>query len=69
VRETAGVYRTGDERFRVEKSDVGWYLVDNLQANEFGQQLIHGPLPTLEAVRDQIPDARESRCCACGPAS
>jgi hypothetical protein len=59
VRETAGVYRTGDQRFRVEKSDVGWYLVDNLQANEFGQQLIRGPLPTLDAVRDQIPGARD----------
>ena len=59
VRESAGVYRTGDERFRVEKSDVGWYLVDNEHANEFGQQLIRGPLPTLDAVRDQIPGARD----------
>ena len=59
VRESAGAYRSGDERFRVEKSDVGWYLIDNEQANEFGQQLIHGPLPTLDAVREQIPGARE----------
>jgi len=61
VRESAGAYRSGDERFRVEKSDVGWYLIDNQQANEFGQQLIHGPLPTLDAVREQIPGARELR--------
>jgi hypothetical protein len=59
VRESAGAYRSGDERFRVEKSDVGWYLIDNEQANEFGQQLIHGPLPTLDAVREQMPGARE----------
>ena len=59
VRESAGAYRSGDERFRVEKSDVGWYLIDSEQANEFGQQLIHGPLPTLDAVREQMPGARE----------
>ena len=59
VRESAGAYTTGDGRFRVEKSGVGWYLLDNDQANEFGQQLIHGPLPTLDAVREQIPGARE----------
>jgi hypothetical protein len=60
VRESAGAYRSGDERFRVEKSDVGWYLIDNEQANEFGQQLIHGPLPTLDAVREQMPGARSA---------
>jgi hypothetical protein len=59
VRESAGVYRTGDGRFEVQKSDVGWYLVDTQQANEFGQQLIHGPMPTLEAIRDAIPGARD----------
>ena len=59
VRESAGVYRTGDGRFEVQKSDVGWYLVDTAQANEFGQQLIHGPMATLEAIRDAIPGARD----------
>ena len=70
VRESAGVYRTGDERFRVEKSDAGWYLIDNEQTNEFGQQLIRGPLPTLDAVvaRYRVPGT-SSRSCACGPAS
>src|SRR3954452_24270267 len=61
VRESAGVYRSGDGRFEVQKSDVGWYLVDTEQANEFGQQLIHGPLQTLDAVRDAIPGARDIR--------
>jgi hypothetical protein len=59
VRESAGVYVTGDGRFRVEKSDVGWYLVDSAQTNEFGQQLIHGPMPTLDAIREAIPGARD----------
>jgi hypothetical protein len=59
VRESAGVYRTGDGRFEVQKSDLGWFLVDTEQANEFGQQLIHGPLSTLDVVREQIPGARD----------
>src|SRR3954452_9861154 len=59
VRESAGAYRTGDGRFEVQKSDLGWFLVDTEQANEFGQQLIHGPLATLDAVREQIPGARD----------
>src|SRR3982750_3508919 len=59
VRESAGVYRSGDGRFEVQKSDVGWYIVDTEQANEFGQQLMHGPLPTLASVKAQIPGARD----------
>jgi hypothetical protein len=59
VRVSAGAYTSGDGRFQVEKSDVGWYLVDAQQTNEFGQQLIHGPFPTLESVRDAIPGTRE----------
>lgn len=59
VRESAGLYKTGDGRFEVQKTDLGWYLVDTAQANEFGQQLIHGPLQTLGAVREAIPGARD----------
>src|SRR3954453_16003789 len=59
VRESAGVYRSGDGRFEDNKSDLDWYLVDTEQANEFGQQLNHGPLPTLDAVREAIPGARD----------
>lgn len=59
VRASAGAYRSGDGRFEVTKSDVGWYLVDTQQANEFGQQLIHGPIATLEAIRAAIPGARD----------
>ena len=61
VRETAGSYRSGDGRFAVHKSDAGWFLVDSEQANEFGQQLLHGPFGTLGAVRDALPGARELR--------
>jgi hypothetical protein len=59
VRDSGGVYHSGDGRFEVQKSDAGWYVVDTAQANEFGQQLIHGPLPTLDAVRAAIPGARD----------
>lgn len=59
VREAAGAYRTGDGRFEVQKSDVGWYLIDTEQANEFGQQLIHGPMQTLDALKAAIPGARD----------
>ena len=61
VRQSAGDYRTGDERFTVRQADVGWFLVDSEQSNEFGQELIHGPYPTLKAVREAIPGARDRK--------
>jgi hypothetical protein len=60
VRQQAGTYRTADERFEVREADTGaWFLVDSLNANEFGQELILGPFPTLKAVREALPDARK----------
>jgi hypothetical protein len=59
VRAGAGAYTSADGRFAVQKSDQRWFLVDNQQSNEFGQQLIHGPFDTLEDVRAAIPGARE----------
>lgn len=59
VRQAAGAYRSGDGRFDIQQSGLGWYLVDTEQANEFGQQLIHGPFATLAAVREAIPSARD----------
>lgn len=59
VRESAGTYRTGDGRFEIQKSDQGWFLLDSEQTNEFGQQLIHGPLPTLDAIKAAIPGSRD----------
>jgi hypothetical protein len=60
VRQQAGTYRTADKRFEVREADTGkWFLVDSLQANEFGQELILGPFPTLKAVREALPNARK----------
>lgn len=61
VRASAGAYRSGDGRFEVQKSGQGWFVVDSEQANEFGQQLIHGPFSTLDEVRVAIPGSREIR--------
>lgn len=58
IRQAAGDYRTADDRFEVRQADVGWFLVDSEQANEFGQELIHGPFGTMKAVRAAIPGAR-----------
>lgn len=58
VRQRAGTYRTADDRFEVREADVGWFLVDPEQTNEFGQELIQGPFPTLKAVRGALPGAR-----------
>ena len=61
VRQQAGTYRTADERFEVREADAGWFLVDSLQTNEFGQELIQGPFSTLKALRAVLPDARASK--------
>jgi hypothetical protein len=58
VRQSAGEYRSGDGRFTVRQADVGWFVVDNEQANEFGQELIHGPFSTLKAARGAVPASR-----------
>ncbi len=61
VRKQAGTYRTPDERFEVSQADQGWFLVDAIQTDDFGQPLVRGPFPTLKAVRAAIPEARSSR--------
>jgi len=61
VRQQAGIYRTADDRFEVREADVGWFLVDPDQTNEFGQELIRGPFATLKAVRHALPDARAAQ--------
>jgi len=64
VRQQAGTYRTGDDRFEIREGDVGWFLVDSEQTNEFGQELIQGPFATLKAVSAALPDARASKAAA-----
>jgi hypothetical protein len=61
VRKAAGTYRTADDRFEVRGGSTGWFLVDTEQANEFGQELMHGPFSTLDAVRQGIPPARSEK--------
>lgn len=61
VRQQAGTYRTADERFEIREADLGWFLVDSEQTNEFGQELIQGPFATLKAVRAALPGARAAK--------
>jgi hypothetical protein len=61
VRQSAGIYRTADDRFEVRDGGSGWFLVDTTQANDFGQELIQGPYATLAAVREAIPPARTAK--------
>lgn len=64
VRREAGTYRTADDRFEARQGDVGWFLVDTAQTNEFGQELMHGPFATLKAVGEAIPSARSDKVTA-----
>ncbi len=64
VRQTAGSYRTADDRFEARQAAQGWFLVDTEQSNEFGQELIHGPFGTLKALRDAIPESRTTKTVA-----
>ena len=58
VRQEAGSYRSGDGRFEVRQSDANWFLVDLEQANEFGQELIHGPFGSLKQAKEALVGAR-----------
>jgi hypothetical protein len=58
VRQTAGSYLSGDGRFEVRESDSNWFLIDMQQTDEFGQELLQGPFPSLKAVRERMPGAR-----------
>jgi hypothetical protein len=58
-RESAGTYRSGDNRFEVRQSGGTWYVVDLERTNDFGQELIHGPFATLKEAREAIHGARK----------
>lgn len=64
VRQSAGTYRTEDDRFEVRSGDTGWFVVDSEQTNEFGQELMHGPFATLKAAREAVPGARSPKVTA-----
>ena len=59
VRQAAGNYLSGDGRFEVRQSESNWYVVDTAQANEFGQELMHGPFGSLKEATAAIPGARD----------
>jgi hypothetical protein len=59
VRQEAGNYLSGDGRFEVRQSDANWYLVDREQANEFGQELIHGPYGSMRDAKQALPGSRD----------
>ncbi len=61
IRQSAGTYRTADERFEVRDGGTGWFLVDAEQVNDFGQELLQGPFATLSAARAAIPPARSTK--------
>jgi GNAT superfamily N-acetyltransferase len=58
-RESAGRYRTADERFEVEQNSGRWMISDTAETNDFGLPLIRGPFATLDEVREAIREARE----------
>jgi hypothetical protein len=60
VRQSAGTYRSADERFEVRGEGNRWFLVDAQQADELGQELVRGPFATLKDVRAAIPEARRA---------
>ena len=64
VRQSAGTYRTEDDRFEVRSGDTGWFVVDSEQTNEFGQELMHGPFATRKAAREAVPGARSPKVTA-----
>ena len=64
TRQTAGSYRTADDRFEARQAALGWFLVDTEQSNEFGQELIHGPFATLKELREAIPGSRTAKTVA-----
>jgi hypothetical protein len=61
IRQEAGSYRTADDRFEAREANGGWFLVDTAHTNEFGQELIQGPMSTLKALRGAIPAARGAK--------
>jgi hypothetical protein len=60
ARKQAGTYQTTDERFEVRQAALGWFLIDSTATDELGQELVRGPFPTLNAVREALPDARRT---------
>src|SRR3954452_7466156 len=59
VREQAGRYRSGDERFVVRQDSGQWFVTDSQQTNEFGLEMVLGPFPTVARAREAMATQRE----------
>jgi hypothetical protein len=60
ARESAGSYRTGDERFLVRQDHGGkWYVTDTEQTNELGLELVLGPFATIAEAKAALSVQRE----------
>lgn len=59
LRQAAGRYVSGDERFTVEQSSNGWMVEDAEQVNELGLALVRGPFSTLDEAREAMVAARQ----------
>ena len=59
VRSAAGRYTSADDRFTVESDASGtWYVIDQVQKDDFGLPRLLGPHRTLAAARQAIRFAR-----------
>jgi hypothetical protein len=59
VREQAGRYRSGDNRFTVRQDGGQWFVTDSQQTNEFGLEMVLGPFATVALAREQMALQRE----------
>jgi hypothetical protein len=59
VREKAGRYRSGDERFAVRQDGGEWFVTDSQQTNEFGLEMVLGPFGTIALAREAMASQRE----------
>jgi hypothetical protein len=59
VREQAGRYRSGDERFTVRQDGGQWFVTDAQQTNEFGLEMVLGPFATVALAREHVALQRE----------
>ena len=57
IRDAAGRYHTGDNRFEIEHQGASWYLRDTRQLDELGLPRVLGPYATLDAVREAVASA------------
>jgi hypothetical protein len=63
-RESAGQYRTRDDRYTVLQQSAQWWLSDAERTDELGQPALRGPFASLSEATDAIdaePQPRKPR--------